>query len=65
MPLRFHVRPHHRDDAHMYGQPSRFLTERVTQHFDRDAAGHDEPAMAVAATATATRVELSLDALWS
>ncbi|HEX5095719.1 MAG TPA: 3'-5' exonuclease, partial [Acidimicrobiia bacterium] len=65
VPLRFHVRPHHRDDAHMYGQPSRFLTERVTQHFDRDAAGHDEPAMAAAATATATRVELSLDALWS
>jgi hypothetical protein len=34
------------------------------EHFDRDAAGHDEPAMAAAATATATRVELSLDALW-
>jgi DNA helicase-2/ATP-dependent DNA helicase PcrA len=51
-PVRYHHRPHGRDDAHTYGQPSRFVSPAVAACFDDVSAGHDEP-------------DLELDALWS
>ena len=61
-PLRYHHRPRGRDDAHSYGQPSRFLSEGVLATMVRAHAGAPEPV--VVATPTATTVELELDALW-
>ncbi len=62
-PLRFHHRPRGRDDAHSYGQPSRFLSERVTSTMDRAHVGAPEPVVRSTRPASAT-VELELDALW-
>jgi DNA helicase II / ATP-dependent DNA helicase PcrA len=38
-PLRYYFRRHVLDDAHSYGQPSRFLTPTVTATFDTVSAG--------------------------
>ena len=38
-PLRYSFRRHVLDDAHTYGQPSRFLTAEVTATFDALAVG--------------------------
>jgi DNA helicase-2/ATP-dependent DNA helicase PcrA len=63
VPLRFHYRPRGRDDLHTFGQPSRFLTNAVTECFDTvhvtraDAA----PTMTVDAGA---RIAVELDALF-
>ncbi len=66
VPLRFHDRPRGRDDAHMYGQPSRFLSERVGACFDRTTCGHTETDVPVATgVATARSVDLALDALFT
>ncbi|MCU1428539.1 MAG: ATP-dependent helicase [Actinomycetia bacterium] len=65
VPLRFHDRPRGRDDAHTYGQPSRFLSERVTACFDRTVSGPAEPDVAVASGVAANAVDLALDALFS
>ena len=62
-PLRYHHRPMGRDDAHSYGQPSRFLSERVQSAMVRTHAGAAEPVV-VATQPTVTTVELELDALW-
>lgn len=62
-PLRYHHRPRGRDDAHSYGQPSRFLSDRVQAVMVRTHAGAPEPVV-VAARSTVTTVELELDALW-
>jgi DNA helicase-2/ATP-dependent DNA helicase PcrA len=63
-PLRFHYRPHGRDDAHAMSQPSRFLSAAVTERFDAvSTARHDTPA-GVAIDA-GIRVEMELDALWT
>ena len=62
-PVRFHHRPRGRDDAHSYGQPSRFLSERVADTMDRSHAGAPEP-IVVATRPAAVTVELELDALW-
>ena len=63
-PLRFHHRPRGRDDAHTYGQPSRFLSDGVRSVIDHtrppDRSRIDEPATALGRT-----VDLELDALWS
>jgi DNA helicase-2/ATP-dependent DNA helicase PcrA len=69
VPLRFHHRPRGRDDAHSYGQPSRFLSERVTACFDRTGGGADgarpEPALAIVASAASASVDHALDGLFS
>ena len=38
VPVRYHHRPHGRDDAHGYGKPSRFLTPEVLAACDVHAA---------------------------
>lgn len=62
-PLRYHHRPRGRDDAHSYGQPSRFLSEGVLATMVRAHAGAPESIVA-ATQPTVTTVELELDALW-
>ena len=62
-PLRYHHRPRGRDDAHSYGQPSRFLSDRVTSAMVRSHAGAPEP-IVLSERPTAATVELELDALW-
>jgi DNA helicase-2/ATP-dependent DNA helicase PcrA len=62
-PLRYHHRPRGRDDAHSYGQPSRFLSDRVQAAMVRSHAGAPEP-IVLSERPTATTVELELDALW-
>ena len=64
VPLRFHYRPRGRDDDHLFGQPSRFLSPAVTSCFEVDTAGHaetiiDEPVHAGAV------VEVQLESLWN
>lgn len=63
-PLRFHHRPRGRDDAHTYGQPSRFLSERVRSVLDHTRPAIDgrcdEPVMV-----SQHSVDLELDALWA
>jgi len=64
VPLRFHYRPHGRDDAHTFGQPSRFLSAGVSACFDTVSLSHHhahEPPPIDAGF----RVELELDALWT
>ncbi len=61
-PLRYHLRPNGRDDAHTYGQPSRFLSNGVRAHMDQvTVLGAAPVRMAEPATVA---VELELDALW-
>jgi DNA helicase-2/ATP-dependent DNA helicase PcrA len=62
-PVRFHHRPRGRDDAHSYGQPSRFLSDRVTAGMTRAHVGAPEPVRAAVRPASVT-VEAELDALW-
>ena len=63
VPLRFHYRPHGRDDDHTFAQRSRFLSTAVAERFDCSSAGHAEP---IGASVDAgLRVELELDALWT
>ncbi|MFN7151636.1 MAG: 3'-5' exonuclease, partial [Microthrixaceae bacterium] len=61
-PLRYHLRPNGRDDAHTYGQPSRFLSDGVRARMDQVTRSGAAPVqMLEPATVT---VELELDALW-
>ena len=62
-PLRYHHRPRGRDDAHSYGQPSRFLSDRVQAHLMASSAGNEEP-IVLAERAAAVTVGTELDALW-
>jgi hypothetical protein len=64
LPLRFHLRPGGRDDAHVYGQPSRFLSDEVLGGFDQRSVGHQEAEPVVRLDAGAV-VGVELDALWS
>ena len=64
VPLRFHDRPRHRDDDHMFGQPSRFLTAAVATCFDHVDRSHREPVLAGSIDA-GVQIEMDLDALWS
>jgi DNA helicase-2/ATP-dependent DNA helicase PcrA len=62
VPLRHYHRPRARDDAHGYGKPSRFLTERLQALCDVVRPdSDDEPAAAGPATA---RLQVSLDHLF-
>jgi DNA helicase-2/ATP-dependent DNA helicase PcrA len=64
-PLRFHHRPRGRDDAHSYGQPSRFLSPGVRACFDTTGHEHVERELAVTPVAPVTEIDLALDALFS
>jgi DNA helicase-2/ATP-dependent DNA helicase PcrA len=64
-PVRYHYRPRGRDDAHGYGQPSRFVSPAVGACFDHVSVGHDDPAIELAAFDATVVVDLELDALWS
>jgi ATP-dependent DNA helicase UvrD/PcrA len=64
-PMRFHHRPRGRDDAHTYGQPSRFLSTGVRACFDVHANGHVEPELVTTPVAPVTEIDLALDALFS
>ncbi len=64
VPLRFHYRPRGRDDDHTFGQPSRFLSEHVTQCFDTSTATCAESPPVVSIDA-GIRVGVELEALWS
>lgn len=68
-PLRFHHRPNGRDDAHTFGQPSRFLHGAVRSTYDTATS----PLATSAATETregptagrlAAAVDAGLEALW-
>ncbi len=63
-PLRFHHRPRGRDDAHTYGQPSRFLSVGVRSVIDHTCQAELRPA-AEQVMALAQAVDLELDGLWS
>jgi DNA helicase-2/ATP-dependent DNA helicase PcrA len=64
VPLRFHTRPHGRDDEHTMGQTTRFVSGDVAGHFDRvHVSRHDSyPHVTIDA---GRRVEAELDALWN
>jgi DNA helicase-2/ATP-dependent DNA helicase PcrA len=63
-PLRFHYRPRGRDDEHAMSQPSRFLSDAVTDCFDMvSTARHDS--LAGVTIDAGIRVEMELDALWT
>jgi hypothetical protein len=64
VPLRYHHRPQGRDDAHGYGQASRFLTEAVQSLFTISRSS--EPSGPVSGEALPRRrVEVSVDALFA
>ena len=68
-PLRFYSRPRGLDDAHHFGQVSRFLTAEVRRLFDTPPAApqpdaDDRSLAATAAQPAAARVDAYLDALW-
>jgi DNA helicase-2/ATP-dependent DNA helicase PcrA len=71
VPFRYYHRPRGSDDAHGYGQASRFLTDAVQRLFSispseaepqPDAAGRG---LAAAGLASRRRIEVSVDALFS
>jgi len=66
VPVRYYHRPHGRDDAHGYGQASRFLTDTVQRLFTVTRA-QDAPVPSVPGVERARggpRIEVSLDALF-
>jgi DNA helicase-2/ATP-dependent DNA helicase PcrA len=64
VPSRYYHRPHGNDDAHGYGQPSRFLTDAVQSLFEvTHTADANSP---VGGDAVPTRrIEVSVDALFA
>ncbi len=63
VPFRYYHRPRGRDDAHGYGQASRFLSEQVQALFSITRAAED-PA-AAGDSAPERRIEVSVDALFA
>jgi ATP-dependent DNA helicase UvrD/PcrA len=63
VPLRYYHRPRARDDAHGYGKPSRFLTERLQALCDIVNAGENDVGPADVAS-VGGRIEASLDHLF-
>jgi DNA helicase II / ATP-dependent DNA helicase PcrA len=62
VPLRYYHRPRAHDDAHGYGKPSRFLTQRLQALCDVVRPDADEePAATVSGT---VRLQVSLDHLF-
>ena len=64
IPRRFHHRPTGRDDAHGYGQPSRFLPDEVRDRVTLTTTAVDE-VPAFGAVASDRRVEVSVDELFA
>jgi DNA helicase-2/ATP-dependent DNA helicase PcrA len=63
VPVRYYHRPRGIDDAHGFGQPSRFLTEEVRRLCD--AVWPPEPPGELAGFgATTRRIEVSVDGLF-
>jgi DNA helicase-2/ATP-dependent DNA helicase PcrA len=62
VPLRYYHRPRARDDAHGYGKPSRFLTERLQALCE--VVRHDADEEAAATGGRSGRVEVSIDHLF-
>ena len=63
VPLRYYHRPRGRDDAHGYGKPSRFLTERLQALCDIVHAGESDVGP-VEVASVGGRIEVSLDHLF-
>jgi DNA helicase II / ATP-dependent DNA helicase PcrA len=64
VPLRYYHRPSARDDAHGYGKPSRFLTERLQALCDVVRAGEDEADIPPLAGVAGKGIEVSLEHLF-
>lgn len=64
VPSRYHHRPQGRDDAHGYGQASRFLTEKVQSLFTVSRSS-DPSGLTSGETLPSRRVEVSVDALFA
>jgi DNA helicase-2/ATP-dependent DNA helicase PcrA len=64
VPLRYYHRPRARDDAHGYGKPSRFLTERLQALCDVVHAGDDASEPIPGGRPTRDRIQVSLDHLF-
>jgi DNA helicase-2/ATP-dependent DNA helicase PcrA len=65
VPARYYHRPHGGDDAHGYGQASRFLTDAVQGLFASEHPSADEPALGARSPRPPPRkIEVSLDALF-
>jgi DNA helicase-2/ATP-dependent DNA helicase PcrA len=63
VPVCYYHRPHGVDDAHGYGKPSRFLTDRVRQTCEQVTLGEPDPLVSTAAPATRT-ITVSVEALF-
>jgi DNA helicase-2/ATP-dependent DNA helicase PcrA len=63
VPARYYHRPRGGDDAHGYGQASRFLTDEVQSLFTLTRPAETDHAPA--GTVSARRIEVSVDALFS
>jgi DNA helicase-2/ATP-dependent DNA helicase PcrA len=65
VPARYYHRPHGGDDAHGYGQASRFLTAAVQELFTSERPAAPEPVIGDGSPQPpARRIEVSLDALF-
>jgi ATP-dependent DNA helicase UvrD/PcrA len=64
VPVRYHHRPHGRDDAHGYGKPSRFLTPEVLACCEVSRLPDDPLSPNGAPVAPGRRVAVSPDALF-
>jgi DNA helicase-2/ATP-dependent DNA helicase PcrA len=63
VPVRYHHRPHGRDDAHGYGKASRFLTPEVLATCDVTRLP-DDPLSPYGAPVTGRRIDVSPDSLF-
>src|SRR6185503_11352610 len=63
VPVRYHHRPHGRDDAHGYGKPSRFLTDEVLACCEVSRLADDPLSPHGAPLAGGRRIAVSPDAL--
>jgi DNA helicase-2/ATP-dependent DNA helicase PcrA len=64
VPVRYYHRPRARDDAHGYGKPSRFLTERFQALCEVRRAGEEDAEPLPPARVAGARIEVSLDHLF-
>jgi ATP-dependent DNA helicase UvrD/PcrA len=64
VPVRYYHRPHARDDAHGYGKPSRFLTERLQALCDLVRVGDDEAESRTPGRVAGGGIQVSLDHLF-
>jgi ATP-dependent DNA helicase UvrD/PcrA len=64
VPARYYHRPQARDDAHGYGKPSRFLTERLQALFDIVRVGEADAEPLSPARVGGSGIQISLDHLF-